>query len=460
METKKIKTSSSTHADYIVDNFNVPVPRYTSYPTIPHWQENPPSSEDWISSVNRSLKADEDLSLYIHLPFCEQLCTYCGCNKRITTNHGVEEPYLESLQLEWQWYHRHLETRPKLTELHLGGGTPTFFSAPNLKRLIQGITSETACRDGAALSIEVHPATATTDHLEVLRTLGFNRISIGVQDISPMILKAINRTQNCEQIEHLVTRARQLGYRSINFDLIYGLPFQEESHIRKTMQFVQQIKPDRLAFYSYAHVPWKSHGQRAFSDADVPSGKPKKLLKEIGEHLLSNMGYRKIGMDHFALPSDALYQASQNGSMHRNFMGYTERRSACLIGLGCSAISESPDMYIQNQKKVESYQDVIASGNLAILKGHQLSTTDLLIKKHIRELFCRHRTQINEHDDIWRTAEMPPQEWMEMQENGLISISDGYEVVVKTKGQDYIRNICATIDPRYRVMQGAFSSGI
>ncbi len=449
----------TSEADKLIQKYNVPVPRYTSYPTVPHWQSQKPAPDQWLKSLNASLQQACEISIYVHLPFCEKLCTYCGCNKRITKNHGVEYPYLQSVLQEWRWYQQRLKIKPILTELHFGGGTPTFFSAANLVKLTRGILAGVENKKDASLSLEIHPSTARSEHLQELRTLGFNRISMGVQDISPRILKAINRDQTCEQIEQLTTQARSLGYLSVNFDLIYGLPFQEASDVENTMNFVRQLKPDRLAFYSYAHVPWKSHGQRAFSDADIPTGPAKRHLKEVGENALAEMGYHKIGMDHYALESDSLYQANQNGQLHRNFMGYTDQKSSTLVGLGCSAISESHDMYVQNEKSVEAYQNQIESGELAIFKGHHLSKFDVVLKRHIQELFCTKNTSWSNEGiegEIFKTL---PSDWLEMEELGLLEIRDN-EIKILAKGTDYIRNICAAIDPYYTKPTGVFSTSV
>ena len=239
------------------DKYNVPVPRYTSYPAVPNWQQDPPHTDNWFLSINDSLKEDNQISLYIHLPFCEQLCTYCACNKRITKNHKVESPYIETVLQEWSYYLSRFEYKPVIKEIHLGGGTPTFFSPNELSKLISGLTQNVQIAENASFAFEAHPNSTSLEHLETLFSLGFNRLSIGVQDISPMILKAINRNQTKEEVIQVTHQAREIGYKSINYDIIYGLPFQNETHIRETIDFVKEMRPDRLAFYAYAHVPWK-----------------------------------------------------------------------------------------------------------------------------------------------------------------------------------------------------------
>ena len=264
-----MNTAESIMNQTLFEKYNIPVPRYTSYPAVPDWQNQAPTQKEWIYTLNQNLFIDNEISIYIHLPFCENLCTYCACNKRITKNHKVESPYVDMILAEWQLYLDQLEKRPVIRELHLGGGTPTFFHPDELDRLLTGIITSTELSSSHSLSFEAHPNSTIAGHLEVLYSHGFRRISIGIQDVNPNILKAINRHQTTEQIESMTMDARRIGYTSINYDIIYGLPFQTIDHIEETLQFVLKMKPDRLAFYGYAHVPWKSKGQRAFTDNDI-----------------------------------------------------------------------------------------------------------------------------------------------------------------------------------------------
>ncbi|MDX1667184.1 MAG: radical SAM protein, partial [Saprospiraceae bacterium] len=318
----------------LLDKYNIPAPRYTSYPTVPYWQSDPPSAAEWESRVVDAFSREEGISLYIHLPFCERLCTYCGCNKRITKNHGVEEPYMDLLLKEWQMYLDLLPGKPLLRDLHLGGGTPTFFSAGNLERLIRGIAEGARVEAGSEFGFEAHPASTSKAHLEHLYSLGFRRLSVGVQDFDPHILALINRRQTTSQITSVSRYARRLGYTSINYDLIFGLPLQTIPHIERNMEQLRQLRPERVAFYSYAHVPWIKPSQRAYSESDLPRGTEKRALYERGREMLEKMGYEEIGLDHFALPHDALSRARKQGYLHRNFMGYTPQYSRLSIGLG------------------------------------------------------------------------------------------------------------------------------
>ena len=433
----------------LISKYNVAVPRYTSYPTVPHWQKEIPTNEEWISHLTSSYNDKPALSIYIHLPFCESLCTYCGCNKRITKNHDVETPYINAILKEWDLYLDKLPPNPIITELHLGGGTPTFFSPESLKYLITNLLSNVTVAKGHSFSFEAHPSSTTNAHLTTLYDLGFRRLSIGVQDISPMILKAINRHQSTDQVRQVTQSAREIGYSSINYDIIYGLPFQKAMHVYETIKFIEQELPDRIAFYSYAHVPWKSAGQRAFTIENVPSADEKVEMYELGKNMLEEIGYKTIGMDHFCLPSEELFDSYNKGNMHRNFMGYTSLYTKCSIGLGASAISDSWDMYVQNEKKVEDYQNALKENQLPILKGHVLSEEETAMRQHILNLFCRDYTNWNmdesESDGLPDTVF----DLMPLVMDGLINYnSEGIRVT--QKGKHFIRNVCAAIDPIFQ----------
>jgi oxygen-independent coproporphyrinogen-3 oxidase len=335
--------------------YNTPGPRYTSYPTVPYWQKTPPTQENWQKLAADAFQISnekEGISLYIHLPFCESLCTYCGCNTRITVNHAVETKYINAVLKEWEMYLATFgEQKPVIREIHLGGGTPTFFSPEHLKILNLGLLKDAIVHPKAQFSFEAHPGNTTEAHLQTLFEVGFRRISIGVQDFNPIVLAIINRQQSYEQVKWLTLRAREIGYTSVNYDVVYGLPFQKACYMMETMHRVVQLKPDRIAFYSYAHVPWIKPGQRNFTEKDLPDADKKMAIYETGRNVLELAGYQDIGMDHFSLQTDSLYKAQQESRLHRNFMGYTDMHTRLLIGLGASAISDSWDGYVQNEKK-------------------------------------------------------------------------------------------------------------
>lgn len=432
----------------LLEKYDKPTPRYTSYPTVPYW-DAAPTQEKWMEEVGRRLKQNREISLYVHLPFCEQLCTYCGCNKRITVNHGVESPYIDSVLREWELYVANFPVKPILKELHLGGGTPTFFSPDNLGRLIQGITREVEVPEDHAFGFEAHPNNTTVGHLQVLKENGFNRISIGVQDFSPVIMSAINRRQEESDIYNLTRQARELGYTSINYDFVYGLPFQRLQHIRYNLQKLEELMPDRVAYYSYAHVPWKQACQRRFTEADIPQGVDKRALYETASEGLARLGYQGIGIDHFALPSDTLYQSAKAGTLHRNFMGYTPYSTNLLIGLGASAISDGWSFFVQNAPTVEDYQNTVSQGVLPIYRGHQLTEDDIYLRNHILNLMCNFRTSWEDAEKDGQPQLLPALKRLsKMERDRLVSIN-GNSVRILPGGYPFIRNIAQCFDARY-----------
>jgi len=429
----------------LLRKYNEAGPRYTSYPSVPHWKEGL-NMLHWTGHVQQSFAASNDakgISLYIHLPFCESLCTYCGCNTRITVNHKVEEPYIKNVLKEWEIYRRIFAKTPEIREIHLGGGTPTFFSPKNLKMLLEGILENCILKDSASLSFEAHPANTTKEHLSTLYDLGFRRLSLGIQDFNPEVQLIINRIQTYEQVETVCNNARAIGYNSINFDLIYGLPLQSVESIKLTIIKAIELKPERIAFYGYAHVPWIKPGQRKYSDKDIPDAELRLKLYAQGKVLLEGVGYSEIGMDHFALENDELLIAQQNGSLHRNFMGYTPFATDLLIGLGVSSISESGSAFSQNVKTVEAYNDIISKGTLPLFKGHVLSKSDLQMREIILDLMCRFQSDIPKSLYSRETLE---QRLGEMISEGLLSLIENH-ISVSEKGKSFIRNICMRLDP-------------
>ncbi|KQC00619.1 oxygen-independent coproporphyrinogen III oxidase [Pedobacter sp. Hv1] len=426
----------------LLKKYNVAAPRYTSYPTVPYWENENFNQEKWFKSLTLAYHQSkaEGISLYIHLPFCESLCTYCGCNTRITKNHAVESPYITSVIKEWEMYCTLLGERPKIKELHLGGGTPTFFSPENLQSLISAIVKEGA--DEIECSFEGHPANTTLNHLQTLYQLGFKRVSLGIQDFDQKVQHLINRFQTPMQVATLTDQARDIGYHSVNFDLIYGLPGQTPEGLAKTIAAVIQMEPDRIAFYSYAHVPWLKPGQRYYTEKDIPQGDEKFALYQLGRTLLMEAGYQEIGMDHFALKTDSLYQVSEKGQLHRNFMGYTHQHTQILLGLGVSSISDCGGAFAQNAKTVEGYSQQIANGSFAIEKGHILNADDRVISQHILNLMCKNATQFDHEIPAVIKERLQP-----LLKDQLVELGD-QEVVVSALGKSFLRNICMAFDDR------------
>jgi oxygen-independent coproporphyrinogen III oxidase len=432
----------------LISKYNVPAPRYTSYPPIPVWN-NEINQNSWIATFQNAygmFGSKDGISLYIHLPYCESLCTYCGCNKRITKNHQVEIPYISTIMKEWNQYLDALTEKPTLAGIHLGGGTPTFFSPSTLDIMLKHLLGSSNIKKDAEFSFEGHPNNTTNAHLKVLLDHGFDRVSYGIQDFDPTVQKAINRIQPFEKVREVTLGSRNMGYTSINFDLIYGLPHQNLQTLEGTFEKVAELMPDRIAFYSYAHVPSSFPSQKSFEEF-LPNEQEKRALYERGKVLLLNMGYQEVGMDHFALPGDPLINARENNTLHRNFMGYTTSPSKILLGLGCSAISDIHLAYAQNEKRVEQYKSGVLNGNFPIVKGHLHSEADLQFRSLILHLICNgHSSWPLEFDPI-RPDVLT--KLMTFKKEGLIQF-DAQSISITTRGKPFVRNICMALDPYFK----------
>ena len=430
----------------LLEKYNVAVPRYTSYPTVPYWKDNI-DVQEWQQAFQQqfTLKNNKDgISLYLHLPFCEKLCTYCGCNKKITTNHTVEDSYMDALLKEWKLYLKLMNSRPVIREVHLGGGTPTFFSPENLTSLLNSIFKDAAIHPKHEFSFEGHPNNTSRHHLEALYKLGFERVSYGVQDNDPEVQRIINRIQPFENVKNATETARAIGYKSVNFDLIYGLPIQTVASMEKTILQTISLKPDRVAFYSYAHVPWTSRGQRLFDENDLPSATLKMQLYQLGKKLFLDNGYFDIGMDHFALPSDDLYSAKQEGRLHRNFMGYTTQRTAMLLGLGVSSISDAGIAFAQNTKALHDYYAIINQNKLPVQRGFFLTDEDIAFRKYILDISCQGKT-IFQKENLIELRKYSFPELKKLEHDGLLTWDENGLEVTET-GRHFIRNICKAFD--------------
>lgn len=440
------------HAE-LVKKYNSQAPRYTSYPTVPLWENNL-NERDWEDLVQKAFQDfgdKEGISIYIHLPFCESLCTYCGCNKRITKNYGVTAPYIQALLAEWKKYTSLFTGKPKIAGIHLGGGTPTFFDPSDLEILLSSILSGADVLPHSEFSFEGHPNNTSFAHLKTLGDLGFDRVSYGIQDFDTKVQAAIHRIQPFEKVKKATDSARILGYSSINFDLIYGLPHQTLETLKYTFSKVEELRPDRIAFYSYSHLPSAFPAQKSFEEF-LPSASEKSKLYEFGKKRLVKMGYEEIGMDHFALPTDPLTLAKKDGSLHRNFMGYTTLQSKLLIGLGASSISDVYYAYGQNEKGVEEYQSNVLKGNWTIRKGHQLTDLDIQMRAINLNLICKKQAEVP--TEIWEELKNTQlQNLKEMDWDGLISL-DSNTIKVTEKGIRFIRNICSQFDLRLAENKG------
>ena len=431
----------------LLEKYDVPVPRYTSYPAVPNWQQAP-SPAQWFAAIDAALQpADASLAVYVHLPFCETLCTFCGCNTVITRNHDRSAPYIATVLAELDLY---LASVPVLAQrsvaqLHLGGGTPTFMPPDVLTALLHGIASRLPLRAAEyEASVEVDPRVTTRAHLDAMRAQGMTRISLGVQDIDHEVLRLVNRPQPLEITASLCAAARDSGYESINFDLIYGLPGQTQSTMMRLAEAVLRLRPDRLAVYSFARVPWIKPAQRKFTDEQVPSGAAKRELYEVLREALIGAGYIELGLDHFALPHDALAKSASAGSLHRNFMGYTDRRTTSLLGLGVSAISETPSCYHQNEKVITVYERRVGEAEIPTHRGHLLSDDDRRRAGLIRSLMTAGRAPLTDDD-----RDEARRELASLVADGIVEI-DHRELRITPSGKPFIRNAAAFFDTYLR----------
>jgi oxygen-independent coproporphyrinogen-3 oxidase len=435
----------------LIQKYNIPGPRYTSYPTVPFWDEAQFTKDKWLESFKRSFEesnSEQGISLYIHLPFCESLCTFCACHKHITKRHSMEDNYIETVLKEWQLYVNLMSSRPLVKEIHLGGGTPTFFSSENLSKLIKGLLKPSELHRDYEFSFEGHPNNTTKEQLQTLYNLGFTRVSFGIQDYDETVQKAIHRIQSFEQVQKVTEWSRAIGYTSISHDLIFGLPFQNIKTMRDSITKTKQLRPDRISFYSYAHVPWvKGVGQRGFNEDDLPKGDEKRALYETGKKLLTDLGYEEIGMDHFALKTDHLYKATINKTLHRNFMGYTANATQLMVGLGMSAISDSWYGFAQNVKTVKAYETLVASGEIPVFRGHILTDEDLVIRQHILNIMCHLETSWENQNLKFSNIENVLDALKEAKKDGLIQVENNV-LKVPEEAKPFIRNICMGFDLR------------
>ena len=376
--------------EQLLRRFDVPGPRYTSYPTADRFVEAF-GCDDYIQALEqrRAGSMALPLSLYVHIPFCESLCYYCACNKVITKHHSKSAEYLRYLSRELELQVEHFGRGYNVSQLHLGGGSPTFLSDVELSDLLDMIKRHFNLTPGGEFSIEVDPRTVTPERLQHLYQLGFNRLSFGVQDFDPTVQKAVHRVQPAEQVFALVQAAREIGFESINVDLIYGLPKQTPESFRHTLEQIQQLRPDRIALYAYAHLPTRFKPQRRILSAELPSPSEKLSMLANSLAMLGDAGYDYVGMDHFALPDDALAVAKRQGRLHRNFQGYSTQPDCDLIALGVSAIGRIGATYSQNAKTLDEYYDALDQGRLPIVRGLALTRDDILRRSVIMAIMCQ-----------------------------------------------------------------------
>jgi oxygen-independent coproporphyrinogen III oxidase len=435
----------------LLHRYNVPGPRYTSYPTAPVWKEGF-TAADYESVLRESASAEKPapLSLYVHLPFCEKLCYFCGCTVVITgTQHALEADYLDILEKEIDWVAARVGEGRQVVQFHLGGGTPTYFTPERLKRLGRKFRDRFAFATDAEIGVEVDPRVTTRDHLLTLARLGFNRLSMGVQDFEPRVQVAVNRVQPYEDTKQLVEQARKLGFPSINMDLIFGLPFQTAASFSDTIDKVLDIAPDRLAVYSYANVPWMKKHQNLLAP-HLPDERTKFEIFRTALERLSQAGFEYIGMDHFARPTDELARARADRTLHRNFQGYTTKAGTDLIGFGMSAIGGVGASYVQNRRDLGPYQTEVARSGAATFRGFRLSEDDLLRRTVIGNLLC-HGVIVKREiesafgisfDDYFADA---LEKLESCAADGLV-VLDGGEIRATQLGRVFLRNLAMPFD--------------
>ena len=437
----------------LLRRYDVPGPRYTSYPTADRFVEAF-REKDYIVALQQrkvlSATAVQPLSLYIHIPFCESLCYYCACNKIITKHHDRANVYLRYLSREIDLHTAHCGTGQVVSQLHLGGGTPTFLSDDGLRQLMATLRRSFTFAPGGEYSIEVDPRTVTADRLAVLAELGFNRLSFGVQDFDAEVQKAVHRIQPAEQVFALVEASRALGFESVNVDLIYGLPRQTPESFDRTLAQVVQLRPDRIALYAYAHLPDRFKPQRRILSTELPAASAKVTMLSRSLDTFMEAGYVYVGMDHFALPTDALAVAKRQGRLHRNFQGYSTQPDCDLIGLGVSAIGRVGATYSQNAKSLEEYYDHLDQGRLPVVRGLALNRDDLVRRAVIMALMCQGELQFEPIDQAWlidsRKYFAPELEQLEtMAEQGLV-VLNSESIKVTAMGWFFVRGIAMVFD--------------
>ncbi len=429
----------------LYQKYDRPGPRYTSYPAYPHWEQTP-SAEQWLAH----LKDVDDLvvDLYIHIPYCQSLCFYCGCNRNISKNLDLGDLYTENLLKEWAMYTKELPEL-KISSLHFGGGTPTFLKTEAFQKIFQAIRPYQA--PGFHGAVEIDPRVTTKEQIEFLSDQGIKRFSLGIQDFNHDVQKVINRIQPKEMVEDVLKLLKDYGGESINFDLIYGLPKQTEDTLRETMAIVKELRPDTIALYSYAHVPWKAPAQKALEKHGISEGEEKRALYNLSKSLLDEVGYKELGLDHFSLESDKLYRAYKAGTMKRSFMGYTTAASEFLLGLGVSAISSTPFGHIQNEKEIADYEQRIGQGELPYFYGHIQNDLDRHTSQSIHDLMCGKTTHLGNllksSSDIQKHKIV--EELKAMALDDLIRFEDE-KVEVTTIGLPFLRNISMALDYRLK----------
>lgn len=447
----------------LIEKFNTPVPRYTSYPTALEWSDD--FNESNFFSGLQAMHPENPVSLYIHLPFCENLCLYCGCNVLISRKKEIVEPYIENLFKEIRYKINHIGFKPHLRQLHFGGGTPNYLRIRDWQRLMKVLHDNFIFEPDIEQSIEMDPMVLDVDYLKEIYNLGFNRVSYGIQDLNPATLEHVNRPQNVEHLDVVLNESRKAGFDSVNIDLIYGLPYQNLQNYQKNLDWVREHKPDRMAMFSYAHVPWMKHHQKRLNSDAMPEPTEKLRIYLEARKQFFEMGYRQIGMDHFALKEDSLCKALDEHSLHRNFMGYSTHASLDMLAFGTSAIAQVQGVFAQNHLKLKAYSAAIESEKGWFEKGYTMTRDDRVRSDIIQSLMGGFYLDINRIENQWgvnfkKDFSSELQKLQPYADEGLIELKPGHIQITET-GVYAMRHIASAFDA-YRT-QGAtraFSKGI
>ena len=444
----------------LLDQYDVPGPRYTSYPTADRFV-GAFGHTQYVQALRQRQQGlglrGVPLSVYVHIPFCASLCYYCACNKIITKQYGQAERYLQSLGREIDLTVAELGRGQPVSQLHWGGGSPTFLRDDDMKALKERLNEAFQFLPGGEYSIEVDPRTVDASRLALVRGLGFNRLSLGVQDFEPAVQKAVHRIQSTNDVKNLMVAARALGFDSVNLDLIYGLPMQTAASFERTLDQVIELRPERIALYAYAHLPERFKPQRRIHALDLPAPAIKVAMMQRALYRLLAAGYVYIGMDHFALPDDDLAVAKRQGRLHRNFQGYSTQPDSDLIALGVSAIGRVGATYSQNAKTLETYEDLLALGQLPVERGLLLSRDDLVRRNIIMALMCQGHVSIESIEmahlmDFRKTFASEMVELSEMQDTGLVQL-EGDAIHVTEQGWYFVRAVAMVFDRYVRADQ-------
>lgn len=440
----------------LIEKYQRPAPRYTSYPPYPYWNQRP-TQKEWLSELHsyKDLRVD----LYLHIPYCQSLCTYCGCTRTITRNFDKGMDYTSLLLDEWEMYANELP-QLKIDSFHLGGGTPTFLKSEYLHVLLENLSTRFSSEFEGA--VEIDPRVTSLHHIRVLKKFGVKRFSLGIQDFDEEVQRVCNRIQPVTLVEEVVRELRSSDVSiGINFDLIYGLPQQTKESIEKTIAAVKKLRPNTIALYGYAHVPWRSRAQKSLEKYNIPQGKEKRDLYEVSKEKLFEAGYREIGLDHFALEEDELHKAYQDNTLKRTFMGYTRKRAPVTLGLGASAISSTKRMYVQNEKEVHSYGEKIRKEVFPLAHGHKLSHRDQICSQIIQAVMCQGRANFSSLLTYLTQEEAGNlyQSLLEMEEDGILKM-DIESLIVLERGKPFLRNICLLFDHHFSGEEKAFSQSV